>query len=101
MSLFTKDSQLISPKKRKKRKGLAGRSTIGMSEANKFYWRKGAKRGDAFETEGAYGDKVFVPKTHSDIDPAGSRLKNRLQLERMRRVIDYHQKRRKRVRDIT
>ena len=71
-----------------------------MSEADQFYWRKGAKRGDAFETEGAYGDKVFVPKTHSDIDPAGSRLKNRLRLEQMRRVIDYHKKLRKRRKNI-
>jgi len=41
LSTKTKDYRLISSKKRKKRKGLAaGVSTMGLSEADRFYWRK-------------------------------------------------------------
>lgn len=92
MPLFTKDNLLISAENRKKRKGLPVISTMNLSEADRFSWRKRANQGDAFETEGAFRDKVFVPKTHSDIDPAGSGMRNRLRLEQMRRLIDYNRK---------
>lgn len=67
-------------------------TTIGMSAPDLYKWLERAKRGEAYSLEGAFGDTVYVPKVFSDIDPQGTELKNRLQLEGTQRIIDYIRK---------
>ena len=70
-------------------------TTIGMSNRQLHNWRRRAQQGDAYELEGAFGDRVFLPKRASDIDPAGERQKNRLRLQQMKRIIEWNKSNRK------
>jgi len=67
-------------------------STIGMSSEDRYKWRKMAKSGDAYVLPGAFGDQVYLPKTASDVDPAGARRRNELRLESLKRIVDYTKK---------
>lgn len=67
-------------------------TTIEMDNRQMHNWRNRVKKGGAFELDGAYGDKVYVPRSINDADPAGSRNINRLRLQKMRRFIDEHKK---------
>ena len=64
----------------------------GMSEKERFQYRKRAKQGDFFEIEGAFGDSVWVPKSVDDLNPSEARKKNRLRLEWYQRTIDHIKK---------
>ena len=49
-----------------------------MSDKEQFQYRDRAKKGDFFEIEGAFGDRVFVPKSFGGPDPAATEQKNRI-----------------------
>lgn len=73
-------------------------TTLDMNEKQLINWRKRAKRGDAYELEGAYGDLVYLPKIRSDVDPLGARIKTGLELQKLKRHIDFFKKRGETVR---
>jgi len=61
-----------------------------MNERQLVRWKNRVKLGGAYELEGAFGDSVFVPRTTSDVDPVGARLRNRLMLQQIRELIDHN-----------
>lgn len=81
------------PNQQNKKGRIPGaRTSLGLSEQEQFRYRKRAKQGDVFETEGAYGEPVFVPKTRSDINPMPARRRNRIRLEMIERFLDRQRK---------
>jgi len=67
-------------------------SSSTMSEKDELVWRLMAIKGDVFEVPGPYGDSIYVPKTVSDVDPAGSSEINNLRLENIQRMIEWLRK---------
>ena len=62
-------------------------ATNRMSEANRVMFQRRAKAGDFYEIPGAFGDRVYVPKSVGGPDPSATREKNRLRLEWHKRYI--------------
>ena len=62
-------------------------TSMGMSEKQRFEYRDRAKKGDFYEVEGAFGDRVWVQKSVGGPNPAITREKNRLRLDWVERYI--------------
>ena len=62
-------------------------TSFDMSDRQLKNWKDRVDKGAALEIDGAFRDSVFVPQTASDVDPNTSIEKNRLRLDRMRRII--------------